>query len=96
MIESCNYTVSTVDCEQNFFPGVIDIVTNTGYLTEWLRWWTRNPLGNSRVGSNPAVVGDNDFRQNFQHLRGGPSSGHELLAHSCHWREAGCRKKTSH
>ena len=27
-----------------------------GYLTEWLRWWTRNPLGNSRVGSNPAVV----------------------------------------
>ena len=27
-----------------------------GHLTEWLRWWTRNPLGNSRVGSNPAVV----------------------------------------
>jgi hypothetical protein len=32
-----------------------------GYLTEWLRWWTRNPLGNSRVGSNPAVVAANTF-----------------------------------
>ena len=30
--------------------------TSRGHLTEWLRWWTRNPLGNSRVGSNPAVV----------------------------------------
>ena len=72
MIESCDYTVSTVDCDRDFFPRVIDIVTNTGYLTEWLRWWTRNPLGNSRVGSNPAVVGDNGFRQNYQHRRVGP------------------------
>ena len=48
-----------------------DVITSCillwGHLTEWLRWWTRNPLGNSRVGSNPAVVGDNDFRQIFQH-----------------------------
>jgi hypothetical protein len=37
-----------------------DVITSCillwGHLTEWLRWWTRNPLGNSRVGSNPAVV----------------------------------------
>ena len=24
-------------------------------LAEWLRRWTRNPLGHSRVGSNPAA-----------------------------------------
>ena len=27
-----------------------------GFLAERLRRWTRNPLGNSRVGSNPAAV----------------------------------------
>ena len=27
-----------------------------GGLTEWLRWLTRNQLGNSRVGSSPAAV----------------------------------------
>ena len=41
-----------------YFFGKTRIVSSSlwGYLTEWLRWWTRNPLGNSRVGSNPAVV----------------------------------------
>ena len=27
-------------------------------MAEWLRRWTRNPLGSSRAGSNPA---DNDY-----------------------------------
>jgi hypothetical protein len=27
-----------------------------GCLTEWLRWKTRNLLGNSRIGSNPIAV----------------------------------------
>ena len=25
-------------------------------VTEWLRWWTRNPLGSARRGSNPLAV----------------------------------------
>ena len=28
----------------------------SGGLSEWLRRWTRNPLGSARVGSNPAAV----------------------------------------
>ena len=32
-----------------------------GCLTEWLRWWTRNPLGHSRVASNPAAVVNETF-----------------------------------
>jgi hypothetical protein len=36
-----------------------DVITSCilqwGHLTEWLRWWTRNPLGNSRVGPAPLV-----------------------------------------
>ena len=41
-----------------FLPRHHKVISSSlwGYLTEWLRWWTRNPLGNSRVGSNPAVV----------------------------------------
>ena len=27
-----------------------------GSLSEWLRRWTRNPLGSARAGSNPAAV----------------------------------------
>ena len=27
-----------------------------GTVSEWLRRWTRNPLGSARVGSNPAGV----------------------------------------
>ena len=27
-----------------------------GSLSEWLRRWTRNPLGFARVGLNPAAV----------------------------------------
>ena len=27
-----------------------------GSLSEWLRRWTRNPLGFARAGSNPAAV----------------------------------------
>jgi hypothetical protein len=30
-------------------------------VAEWLRRWTRNPLGSARVGSNPTGV---DFRVN--------------------------------
>ena len=26
-------------------------------VSEWLRRWTRNPLGSARVGSNPTGVG---------------------------------------
>ena len=25
-------------------------------MTEWLRWWTANPLGSARAGSNPVLV----------------------------------------
>ena len=32
------------------------IAQSIGYLSEWLRSRTRNAVGNSRVGSNPAVV----------------------------------------
>ena len=32
-----------------------------GCLTEWLRWWTWNPLHNVRVGSNPAAVATSTF-----------------------------------
>ena len=40
------------------FP--ISIVNNrVGCLSEWLRSKTRNLLGNSRVGSNPAAVEKN-------------------------------------
>ena len=28
----------------------------SGGLSEWLRRWTRNPLGSARAGSNPAAV----------------------------------------
>ena len=31
-------------------------VTVQGSLSEWLRRWTRNPLGSARAGSNPAAV----------------------------------------
>ena len=32
--------------------------TETGVVVaEWLRRWTRNPLGSPRAGSNPAVYG---------------------------------------
>ena len=30
-------------------------------VAEWLRRWTRNPMGFPRVGSNPARDGDNIF-----------------------------------
>jgi hypothetical protein len=46
---STDWRVFSETTQQSCFP-------LWGYLTEWLRWWTRNPLGNSRVGSNPAVV----------------------------------------
>jgi hypothetical protein len=29
---------------------------NSDCLSEWLRRWTRNPLGHARAGSNPAAV----------------------------------------
>ena len=29
------------------------ITTITAAMAEWLRRWTRNPMGSSRVGSNP-------------------------------------------
>ena len=34
--------------------------TTCDCLSEWLRRWTRNPLGHARAGSNPAAV-DNIF-----------------------------------
>ena len=30
-------------------------VSDVVVVAEWLRRWTRNPLGHSRVGSNPAA-----------------------------------------
>ena len=36
-----------------------------GCLAERLRRWTRNPLGNSRVGSNPAAVVNSTFCLHF-------------------------------
>ena len=38
-------------CNDNCVGG-----SDEGCLAEWLRRWTRNPLGNSRVGPNPAAV----------------------------------------
>jgi hypothetical protein len=34
-----------------------------GSVSEWLRRWTRNPLGSSRAGSNPAAVVFTNFRK---------------------------------
>ncbi len=39
-----------------------------GCLAERLRRWTRNPLGNSRVGSNPAAVVNSTFCTQFVFL----------------------------
>ena len=36
-------------------------------VTEWLRWWTVNPMFSARVGSNPIVVGF--FRREFPDLK---------------------------
>ena len=33
---------------------IVMVVSDT--VTEWLRWWTRNPLGSARRGSNPLGV----------------------------------------
>ena len=30
-------------------------------MAEWLRRWTRNPMGSSRAGSNPARSGSNFY-----------------------------------
>ena len=34
-------------------------------VAEWLRRWTRNPLGFPRVGSNPTDYGEFFFNENF-------------------------------
>ena len=36
--------------------GIDGVFPLQGDMTEWLRWWTRNPLGHSRVGSSPTVI----------------------------------------
>ena len=58
MHDSAQSTSHTMWYVRGYFSA--DVITSCillwGHLTEWLRWWTRNPLGNSRVGSNPAVV----------------------------------------
>ena len=42
-------------CRQsNWYLGVSQISTDT--VSEWLRRWTRNPLGSARRGSNPLGV----------------------------------------
>ena len=35
-------------------------------MAEWLRRWTRNPLGSPRAGSNPADYGVLQFLQSFK------------------------------
>ena len=36
-------------------------------MSEWLRRWTRNPLGSAREGSNPFGVGFARWRQKLVH-----------------------------
>ncbi len=42
-----------IHSNQESYKNVIKLRDN---LSEWLRRWTRNPLANCRVGSNPTVV----------------------------------------
>ena len=42
--------------ETHYSRGLLHIRKHDS-VTEWLRWWTRNPLGSARRGSNPLAVG---------------------------------------
>ena len=37
-------------------------------VSEWLRRWTRNPLGSAREGSNPFGVEGSSFKISCQHV----------------------------
>jgi hypothetical protein len=39
--------------------GVLNFIARVS-VSEWLRRWTRNPLGYARVGSNPAADYEHD------------------------------------
>ena len=45
------------------------ILNNVVVVAEWLRRWTRNPLGSPRAGSNPADYGIRLFYSFFPILR---------------------------
>ena len=45
-----------------FFSSFLSVRAGTEVVVaEWLRRWTRNPLGSPRVGSNPADYGVTSF-----------------------------------
>ena len=48
-----------VDLQGYFLNNVVRRTTKNllgGCLAEWLRRWTRNPLGSARIGSNPVAI----------------------------------------
>ena len=46
--------------------GTCQLFTSAAVVAEWLRRWTRNPMGSPRTGSNP--VGSEYFFQNILRL----------------------------
>ena len=80
--EDCSVIVDSCYVLQYFFEKSGNVSSSLwGYLTEWLRWWTRNPLGNSRVGSNPAVVGLTSPFLPEWHYAGQPSWGQTVYVY---------------
>ena len=53
----CKEYTADCNCEQLYTKALQAVV-----VAEWLRRWTRNPLGSSRAGSNPA---DNEYFISF-------------------------------
>ena len=41
----------------NLLNDIISLLLQTAAVAEWLRRWTRNPMGSSRTGSNPVRSG---------------------------------------
>ena len=52
-----------MDCMKIYY-----LASGTAVVAEWLRRWTRNPLGSARTGSNP--VGSVHFDNFFQVSQG--------------------------
>ena len=42
-----------IDAKWSLFLNEHHIMVNRATMAEWLRRWTRNPMGYSRAGSNP-------------------------------------------
>jgi hypothetical protein len=55
MQQSCSATGKVVRSSSSLYI-IHDSTTHQDTVSEWLRRWTRNPLGSARRGSNPLAV----------------------------------------